>query len=73
MNYENIIVAMAEGIVTITFNRPKALNALNSALLEELSAAVDDIAQTAAARVLILTGPVTKPLLPVPISRNWRP
>jgi len=56
MNYENIIVAMAEGVVTITFNRPKALNALNSALLEELSSAVDDIAQTADARVLILTG-----------------
>jgi enoyl-CoA hydratase len=39
MAYENIIFETAEGIATITFNRPKALNALNGQLLDELSAA----------------------------------
>jgi len=37
MTYENILFQVQEGIATITFNRPKALNALNQALLAELS------------------------------------
>ena len=41
MAYENIIYQVEEGIATITFNRPKALNALNPALLEEFSEALD--------------------------------
>jgi enoyl-CoA hydratase len=56
MTYENIIYELKEGIATITFNRPKALNALNAALLEELSHALDAIAADEDVRVLILTG-----------------
>lgn len=56
MAYENILYEVKEGIATITFNRPKALNALNGALLAELSMALDDIAADEAIRVLILTG-----------------
>lgn len=56
MNYENILVTTDEAIATITFNRPKALNALNAALLAELSQAVDTINQNPDIRVLILTG-----------------
>ena len=52
----NILIGVEEGIATITFNRPKALNALNSALLEELSQALDDMAADEEIRVLILTG-----------------
>ena len=56
MAYENIVFELAEGIATITFNRPKALNALNGQLLDELSAALDEIDTNADVRVLILTG-----------------
>jgi len=56
MAYENIIYEVNEGIATITFNRPKALNALNGALLAELSQALNDIAANENVRVLVLTG-----------------
>ena len=56
MAYENIIFKTDDGIATITFNRPKALNALNDDLLKEFSQALDDIAKNEDVRVLILTG-----------------
>jgi enoyl-CoA hydratase len=56
MAYANIVYEVKEGIATITFNRPKALNALNSALLAEFSQALDDIAADDNIRILILTG-----------------
>jgi len=56
MGYENIIYDVKDAIATITFNRPKALNALNQALLAELSRALDEIAGDENIRVLILTG-----------------
>jgi enoyl-CoA hydratase len=56
MGYENILFQVDEGIATITFHRPKALNALNQALLAEFSQALDAIAAEEDIRVLILTG-----------------
>ncbi len=56
MAYEDIIFEVQEGVATITFNRPKALNALNGHLLDELSAALDEIEEDEEIRVLILTG-----------------
>ncbi len=56
MNFDNILIGVEEGIATITFNRPKALNALNSALLAELSRALDSVADDEDIRVLVLTG-----------------
>lgn len=56
MAYENIIFETQEGIATITFNRPKALNALNGALLAELDLALDEIEKDEDIRVLLLTG-----------------
>ena len=56
MSYENIIYEVEDGIATITFNRPKALNALNSALLGEFSEALDEIAADENIRILVLTG-----------------
>ena len=52
-NYENILVEREGPIATITLNRPKSLNALNSKTLRELTQAVREAAD---ARALILTG-----------------
>lgn len=56
MSYENIILNVESGIATLTFNRPKALNALNNDLLTELSQALDTIDANEDIRVLVLTG-----------------
>lgn len=56
MGYTNILFETADGIATITFNRPKALNALSGALLGELDDALGVVARNDDIRVLILTG-----------------
>ncbi|WP_018133028.1 enoyl-CoA hydratase-related protein [Effusibacillus pohliae] len=56
MNFEHLLFAVEDGIATVTLNRPKALNALNSALLTELSELVDAIAKDASIGAVILTG-----------------
>jgi len=56
VTYSSIELDRTDGIATLTFNRPKALNALNTILLQELADALDNIAQDENVRVLILTG-----------------
>lgn len=56
MTYENLLFDVDNNIATVTFNRPKALNALNLQLLEEFSAVLDTIVSRPEIRVLILTG-----------------
>ncbi len=56
MAYEHIIFEIESVLATITFNRPRAMNALNNALIEEFSMALDTIASNEDIRVLILTG-----------------
>jgi len=51
---ENLLVDSQGPITTITVNRPKALNALNSRTMEELNAAVGSL--PAGTRALIVTG-----------------
>ncbi|MGZ3706498.1 MAG: hypothetical protein ACXWP1_12075, partial [Bdellovibrionota bacterium] len=66
-NFENLLLEVSDGIATVTFNRPKALNALNEATLRDLRSAVGWIEHHAAGRegtdaggprvdVVILTG-----------------
>ena len=56
MTYQHILFELEARVATITFNRPKALNALNSELLSEFGRALDEIAVDEDIRVLILTG-----------------
>ncbi len=56
MTFENIIFTVENNIATIFFNRPKALNALNNALFDELNTALDMVRDDSSIRVLILTG-----------------
>jgi len=56
MAYENLLYEKREGIATITFNRPKVLNALNRKTIEELQQVLLDARDDATVRVLILTG-----------------
>src|SRR5579872_838594 len=56
MTYENILLEKKSSIAYVTVNRPKVLNALNSATLEELRAAFTDIKADREIRVAIFTG-----------------
>jgi enoyl-CoA hydratase len=56
MDFTHIKLDIADRLATITFNRPKALNALNRALLEEFAHALDQIEARDDVHVLVLTG-----------------
>ncbi|MDD5168394.1 MAG: enoyl-CoA hydratase-related protein [Syntrophales bacterium] len=56
MEYANILFKVENGIATITFNRPKALNAMNSDTLNELSDAINCCKRDDAVKVLVITG-----------------
>ena len=57
MTFQNILLEQPEaGIWLLTVNRPKALNALDAATLDEIAAAVAKVAADDAARVLLVTG-----------------
>jgi enoyl-CoA hydratase len=56
MAYENLIVETKGRVGVIRLNRPQALNALNSALIRELSQAIDAFEADAAIGCLLITG-----------------
>lgn len=56
MAYENLIVELDGGVLTVTIHRPKVLNALNAATFVELAQVLDEAAANGAVRVLIITG-----------------
>ena len=56
MSYENIIVEKSDGIITVSLNRPDALNALNDQLMDELLSEVDNYEKDESLRCMILTG-----------------
>jgi len=56
MAYENIIFEKDGSVAIIKFNRPKALNAINSELMIDLGDALDNIEGDASIKVLVLTG-----------------
>jgi len=56
MSFQNILVETNDGVTLIRLNRPQALNALNSALLDEVSLALDAAEADDAVRCVVLTG-----------------
>lgn len=56
MDYRYLLVTVENGVGIITFHRPEALNALNSAVLSELDKAVDQMAEDRSVRVVVFTG-----------------
>ena len=54
--YENILAEVKNGILTITINRPKQLNALNSETINELNKALTEAENDENVKVLIITG-----------------
>jgi 2-(1,2-epoxy-1,2-dihydrophenyl)acetyl-CoA isomerase len=56
MAYESIIVDNEEGVMTITLNRPKKLNALDAVILHNLVDAIDTAREDDATKVMIITG-----------------
>jgi len=56
MPYENVNLEVRQAIGFIKINRPKALNALNSATLDDLLDAVGELACNDAVRVVVVTG-----------------
>jgi len=54
---ENLIITNVEGgILTLTINRPKQLNALNSEVIATLSGLVEDAQSSDEVKVIVLTG-----------------
>ncbi|KRN26630.1 enoyl-CoA hydratase-related protein [Liquorilactobacillus mali] len=55
--YKNVLLAVDNGIATLTINRPKSLNALNSDTLTEIGQALDEVkANEESIKVLVITG-----------------
>src|SRR3981081_3511628 len=56
MTYELILLEKKNAIAYVTINRPKVLNALSLATMEELGVAFQEIKNDSSIRVVILTG-----------------
>jgi enoyl-CoA hydratase len=56
MTYENILVEIHDRVALIRLNRPKALNALNAALIADLNGALDGFEKDPSIGAIVLTG-----------------
>lgn len=56
MEFTDLLFAVEGGVATITINRPKALNALNSAVMGEINAAITQCKKDDAIKAVIITG-----------------
>ncbi|MGH7319996.1 MAG: enoyl-CoA hydratase/isomerase family protein [Candidatus Rokuibacteriota bacterium] len=56
MRYETIKLDTANGVATLTLNRPEAFNAMNLTLGRELFSAVLEVSEDSAVRCLVITG-----------------
>jgi len=56
MEYDNLVLEVEDGIALIKINRPDALNAINTATIEQLEDCFKSLSQDETVRVIILTG-----------------
>ena len=56
MSYETILANVKNGVGTLTFNRPEALNALNRKMMEEVYSVIKDREKHPEVRVVVVTG-----------------
>ena len=56
MQFETILLEKNNGVGLITLNRPHALNALNSTLIQDLNLALDDLDRDPAIGCMVITG-----------------
>ncbi|MCB1694676.1 MAG: crotonase/enoyl-CoA hydratase family protein [Pseudomonadales bacterium] len=56
MSDDAVAVDIADGVMTITLNRPQAKNAVNKAMADGISAAIDELESNPDLRVAIITG-----------------
>ena len=56
MEFADLLFQVEDGVATITINRPKALNALNSAVMGEINAAITQCRKDDAVKAVIITG-----------------
>jgi enoyl-CoA hydratase len=60
MPYTSLLTSLENEILTITINRPDKLNALNKTVIEELSAAIEEVYTNPSIRSAIITGAGSK-------------
>jgi methylglutaconyl-CoA hydratase len=56
MSYEYLLLSIAKGIATITFNRPEKRNAMNGDMIKEIAAVLTQLEKDPACHVIIING-----------------
>lgn len=56
MQYETLVVEKQERKVTVTLNRPEAVNAMNAQMLEDLANCFEELAKDSSLQLLVLRG-----------------
>src|SRR5262249_32131573 len=56
MNFETVLYDVADGIATVTLNRPERLNAVNGTVIRELVEAFDRADADDSVRAVVVTG-----------------
>src|SRR5437870_5375715 len=56
MTYETILYDVADGVATVTLNRPEVHNAMNERMRQELTRCFGEVATSDAERVVVVTG-----------------
>jgi enoyl-CoA hydratase/carnithine racemase len=56
MSYRNVLLARADGVGTLTLNRPEKLNAFAGEMRREVADALDELERDESVRVVVITG-----------------